>query len=401
MTDTSYNNLNDDFLIEIKKHNSFNSDKSLKQEKFESYMTDTSCNNLNDDFLIEIKKHNSFNSDKSLKQEKFESYMTDTSCNNLNDDFFIEIKKHNSFNELSELKQEEFESLFKQTLYAAQYGKWLINKSELNINVTPFASGSFSTIHDSKWRGLDIAVKAPIYNNIINIIELLKEIQLWNTLRHPNLVQFIGFSFSNDNLYILMEKVNGNNLKHYLNNRTTSNNIYKNKEIVTQLINVFKFLHNCSPPVIYRDLKPENVLIDKNNNIKLTDFGLSKYFINDDKYEGYNMTGMTGTLRYMASEVYLKKKYDLKVDIYSLGLIMYYIFTNEQPFSSYNTSDMDSYMKMDHIIFSTSKIKNIQLRTIINKCIDKDPNNRYNIDELYMDWINFGSSIHKSNCIIS
>ena len=328
--------------------------------------------------------------------------MIDTSYNNLNDEFFIEIKKHKSFNELSELKQAEFESLFKQTLYAAQYGKWLINKSEINIDVTPFASGSFSTIHDSKWRGLDIAVKCPIYNNIINIIELLKEIQLWNTLRHPNLVQFMGFTFSNDNLYILMEKVVGNNLKHYLNYRTSSNNIYKNKEIVTQLINVFTFLHNCSPPVIYRDLKPENILIDKNNNIKLTDFGLSKYFINDDNNEeGYNMTGMTGTLRYMAPEVYLEKNYDLKVDIYSLGLIMYYIFTNEQPFSSYNSYAMDSYMKMEHIIFSTSKIKNIQLRTIINRCIDKEPNNRYTIDELYIDWINFISSSSTSRCIIS
>jgi len=328
--------------------------------------------------------------------------MIDTSYNNLNDEFFIEIKKHKSFNELSELKQEEFENLFKQTLHDAKYGKWLINKFEIVIEGTPFASGTFSTIHDSKWRGLDIAVKCPIYNNIINIIDLLKEIQIWNTLRHPNLVQFMGFTFSNDNLYILMEKVNGNNLKHYLNNRTNSNNMYKNKEIVTQIINVFTFLHNCSPPVIYRDLKPENILIDKNNNIKLTDFGLSKYFINDDNNEEcYNMTGMTGTLRYMAPEVYLKKKYDLKVDIYSLGLIIYYIFTNEQPFSGYNSNNMDNYMKMDNIIFSTSKIKNINLRIIINKCIDKDPNNRYTIDELYLDWIHFISTSSKSICIIS
>lgn len=325
--------------------------------------------------------------------------MTDIS-DNINDEFFIEIKKHKSFNELSQIKQEEVGKLFTKTLDDAKYGKWLINKSEIIIDGTPFASGTFSTIHSCKWRGLDIAVKCPIYNNIINIVDLLKEIQIWNTLRHPNLVQFMGFTYSNDNLYILMEKVNGNNLKHYLNNRTTSNNIHKNKEIVTQLINVFKFLHNCSPPVIYRDLKPENILIDKNGNIKLTDFGLSKYFINDDN-ESYKMTGMTGTLRYMAPEVYLKKNYDLKVDIYSLGLIISYIFTNEQPFSSYNTDAMNNYMKMEHIIYSTTHIKNINLRIIINKCIDKDPNNRYNIDELYVDWMNFISSIPKNRCLIS
>ena len=97
----------------------------------------------------------------------------------------------------------------------------------------------------------------------------------------------------------------------------------------------------------------------------------------------------------------LKKNYDLKVDIYSLGLIISYIFTNEQPFSSYNTDAMNNYMKMEHIIYSTAHIKNINLRIIINKCIDKDPNNRYNIDELYVDWMNFISSIPKNRCLIS
>ena len=48
---------------------------------------------------------------------------------------------------------------------------------------------------------------------------------------------------------------------------------------------------------------------------------------------------------------------------------MYYIFTNEQPFSNYNSNSMDNYMKMEDVIFSTIKIKNIHLRTIINKCI--------------------------------
>tara|TARA_Y100000389_G_C17459154_1_gene520366 strand:+ start:164 stop:1147 length:984 start_codon:yes stop_codon:yes gene_type:complete len=326
--------------------------------------------------------------------------MTDIS-NNINNEFFIEIKKHNSFHKLSNSKQEELENLFVKTLNDAKYGKWLINKKEIIIEDIPFAKGTFSTIHDCKWRGLNIAVKCPIYKNIINLIDLLNEIQIWNTLRHPNLVQFMGFSYENDNLYILMEKINGTDLKDYLNNRTASNNIYKNKEFITQLINSFKFLHNCDPPVIYRDLKPENILIDKiENNIKLTDFGLSKYFI-DENNENYKMTGMTGTLRYMAPEVYLNQKYDLKVDIYSIGLIMYYIFTNEQPFSTYNSDNMKYYMNMKHIVFSTSKIKNIKLRNIIDKCIDKCPTNRYNIDELHSEWTNFISlNETKSKCTI-
>ena len=323
---------------------------------------------------------------------------TENQVNEIRDDFFVEIKKHKSFTKLTDAQQNELESLFKKTLEDSKQGKWLIDKSEVVIEDPPFASGSFSTIHNCNWRGIDIAVKCPLFSNLINIVDLLKEIQIWNTLRHPNLVQFMGFSYNRDSLFILMEKVNGVNLKQYLNSRNTSNNIYKNKEIVTQLINVFKFLHNCNPPIIYRDLKPENILLCKDNTIKLTDFGLSKYFVTTETEE-YQMTGMTGTLRYMAPEVFLKKSYDLKIDIYSLGLVMYYIFTNEPPFSKYNTTSMTNFMNMEHVVFSTNKIRNESLKTIIDKCIDKDPRNRYNINELYFAWMNFIST-NKPSCVI-
>ena len=249
---------------------------------------------------------------------------------------------------------------------------------------------------------IEIAVKKPKNKKVAYIVEFLKEIQVWSTLRHPNLVQFLGFSINhiNDDITILMEKINGKNLKQFLENSKISNSSSYKKHIVTQLITIIKFLHNCDPPVIYRDLKPENILIDCIYNIKLTDFGLSKYFCESED-GNYSMTGNTGTLRYMAPEVYLSQKYNLNVDVYSLGLIMYYLFSNEVPFNNYTPDKMDNYFRSEDLMFNTEKIRYLTLRSIINKCICKDPTKRININELTEKWNNECEVKTQNKCIIS
>jgi serine/threonine protein kinase len=315
--------------------------------------------------------------------------------------FFEEIKKHPSFSDLTTNKQEELNNLIKNTIEDAKIGKWLINYKELEIESDAFASGTFSTIHNCKWRGLKIAVKKAKTNKIMNILEFLNEACVWSTLRHPKLVQFIGVSFINDNVCILLEKVEGKNLKEYLQSKTSSKSMLKKKEIISQLINIVKFLHNCNPPIIYRDLKPENILIDNYGNIKITDFGLSKYYKTTED-DNYIMTGNTGTVRYMAPEVYRSEKYDLKVDVYGLGLIMYYVITNEEPFIGNTIESMKIFFDMSDVIFSTRKVANKELRKIVNKCIDKNAEERYTIDDLYIMWSNFISTSSRSSggCVI-
>lgn len=318
------------------------------------------------------------------------------------DDSFLQLTKHPSFADLSPMSKNKITKLLQDTIIKAKEGKWLIPNNEIVVQYPPFAKGTFSCIHNCEWRGLTIAVKKPKYKKISNMVDFLQEIQIWNTLRHPNLVQFLGISLNHieDEITILMEKCEGTNLKHFLENSKMSNSVSKKKNIITQLIVIINFLHNCNPPIIYRDLKPENILIDKNNNIKLTDFGLSKYFSVDEN-GSYIMTGNTGTLRYMAPEVYYNKKYNLNVDIYSLGLIIYYIYTNEMPFNGYTPDKLDNYFSSDDLIMSTKKIADKKIRSIVNKCIDKDPNKRYCTKQLVDDWYNLCEVKPEGKCIIS
>jgi serine/threonine protein kinase len=94
------------------------------------------------------------------------------------------------------------------------------------------------------------------------------------------------------------------------------------------------FLHRCNPPVVHRDLKPSNVLINGDDRIKVTDFGLSKFIPCKNKTLGdkFVMTGETGSYRYMAPEVFKHEDYNEKVDVYSFALIAYWIITGIRPF---------------------------------------------------------------------
>lgn len=340
--------------------------------------------------------------------------------NTKDDDFlFLSLNKHPSFGQLSQEEKNSLVNLIQKIREDGASGYWLISSSELEINNVPFAYGSFSTVHDCVWRGGNVAIKKPRYNKINNLAEFLREIEVWSTIRHPNLVQFMGASFNEtkEEIYIIMEKINGNNLKQCVGKL----NLNKKYILINQLIALFKFLHNCNPPIIYRDLKPENILIDNNNNIKLSDFGLSKHYITDGGGDGngdgdgdgdgngdgdgdgnndnYLMTPQTGTLRYMAPEVFLNRPYNLKVDIYSLGLIIYFIITNENPFNSYSKKDIESYFNKDDSMFSTKKINNKEIRTIINNCINKDVAERWDINKLYNEWNSLTQSGFK--CVIS
>lgn len=309
------------------------------------------------------------------------------------EDTFLVLNKYPSFGKLEIPNKHFILDKINEIIKKGIKEKWYINKNELIIDETPIANGSNSIIYKCIWRNLEIVIKKPKTNKISILLDILKEIEIWSTLRHPNLVQFLGISFNllEEDFLILLERVNGSNLKEYIKPTLSLNIKYK---ICNQLINAIYFLHTCNPPVIYRDLKPENIMIDEYHNVKLIDFGLSRFLPHESNYK---LSGETGTLRYMAPEVYLSQDYDLKVDVYSFGLLMYYIFTNNIPFKDYTKYTIDTYFNNNELIFNTDKIKNKEIRHCINMCIKKKKEERWSSGEV-VHWFN-ENNINQS-CLI-
>jgi len=149
----------------------------------------------------------------------------------------------------------------------------------------------------------------------------ISERNILSKVNHPFIMKLFFAFQTEDKLYLVLEFVNGGELYFHLQldgNFGTDRTRFYSAEIVLAL----EYLHKSG--IIYRDLKPENVLIDGDGHIKITDFGLSK-----EGLIGFNSRTNTfcGTPEYLAPEVLLGKEYSLAVDYWSLGTLMYEMLT--------------------------------------------------------------------------
>jgi serine/threonine protein kinase len=106
----------------------------------------------------------------------------------------------------------------------------------------------------------------------------------------------------------------------------------------------------------------------------------------------------------MAPEVYLGRKYDLKADVYSLGFILYYIIGGKKPFYEYNVDTIRIYMENAELIHSLDIIKDRKWRDLINNCIQKDIEERCDVNTLFENITNITNNAHNNEnkpCLIS
>jgi len=216
---------------------------------------------------------------------------------------------------------------------------WELKRDEI-IFEKKIGEGSVGIVHKAKWRGLTTACKyLKTLANETDSNDLINEISIISRLRHPNLVLFLGGCTMNEPLLLLYEYLSNGSLDYYYKKKKEElNKIWKPNNTllykwIHQLSQAIYFLHNCHYPIMHRDIKPSNILLTTNLEIKITDFGLSKTIRNtkDNKYE---MSGCAGTLRYMAPEIFINNEnYDLKIDIYSLSLNFWFIYTGILPYN--------------------------------------------------------------------
>ena len=148
---------------------------------------------------------------------------------------------------------------------------------------------------------------------------------------HPKIVQFFGAGKNENHTCMLFEYMENGDLENYIKKHKLDNK--KKLDLMLDVAIGVHYLHNRNPEIVlHRDLKPENILINKHGDAKIADFGISK-LVNTDSSQFLNgHTGETGTYLWMSPEVLKHEEYNYKSDIYSLGLIIYYIWTEEKPF---------------------------------------------------------------------
>lgn len=226
-------------------------------------------------------------------------------------------------------------------------------------------------IYIATWRKFQTVCIKQIENDT----KVHNELVILSKCIHPKIVQFLGASRDLKYTYIMFEYMEKGNLEEYL-----INNALTYTEKYTLMLDIaigLNYLHNRDPEIIlHRDLKPANILINKHGEAKISDFGISK-LINTEKSDLFNgHTGETGTYIWMAPEVLKHEEYNYKSDIYCLGLIFYFIWTERKPFIEYEMNTIQLMFAKFQNKLQVNINDNTQLDKLISKCCCYEKNDR-------------------------
>jgi serine/threonine-protein kinase HSL1, negative regulator of Swe1 kinase len=213
-------------------------------------------------------------------------------------------------------------------------------------------------------------------------VALEREIVIMRLLNHANIVRIYDVWENSNEIYLIMENVDGGELFQYLANRGA---LHEEEAVFLfrQLVEALVYCHSLS--IFHRDLKPENILLDKNTcTVKLIDFGMAAYQPSGDK-----LKTPCGSPHYAAPELLKGKPYDgAKADVWSLGVILYLMLVGDLPFNF--GPDDPEHMKLrnlyNHILACKVKIPktlSLEAQNLLHRIFVSDPQKRLNMFEVW------------------
>ncbi|EQC33980.1 TKL protein kinase [Saprolegnia diclina VS20] len=212
----------------------------------------------------------------------------------------------------------------------AHLRKYKLEHSDLRVvGSKPMASGAYGDVWRGRYCDDDVAIKRIKHESTKHIQRFIEEIVLHSKMRCDYIVEFVGASWRRPtDLACVVEYMDLGDLRSFLSRTTPEQFTWAQKKLsITSIIHGLIYLHTFETPIIHRDLKSRNVLLDSKKGTKLTDFGESREM--DDN----TLTNGIGTYQWMAPEVILGKEYTVAADVYSFGVLLTEFSTHLTPYS--------------------------------------------------------------------
>lgn len=207
-----------------------------------------------------------------------------------------------------------------------------------------------------------------------------REARLLSTLIHRSLPVIVDYFSEGNSTYLLMEEIDGCTLAQLVEEKGPPSEVQALRWAL-EIAQVLEYLHNQNPPVIFRDLKPENVMVAQDGHIKLIDFGLARFF---DPNKTRDTTAV-GSIGYAPPEVWEDStQTDARSDIYSFGATLYFVLTGRPPSPVYGR----------HQIAPYRSDLNPDFVNLVQRCMQVKPEDRYqNMGQIIRELISILSKV--------
>ena len=253
--------------------------------------------------------------------------------------------------------------------------------------------GSVSLVVSNKTKKLYAMkqIKMSMYKNEKEFLEVEREVKLLETLNHPHVITYFTSFKENNDFYIVTEYINNGSLLDLLVKNIKQKKHIEEKTIwilLIQSLGGLLYLHN-EKKLVHRDIKPDNLLLDMNGNLKISDFGLSAIISNEADEDIKCHGTVAGAVQFMAPEVAMRQKYDFKSDLYMLGLTFFLLTTNRLP-----EKKIDMGLFIIPIKYDDAKIPDYyseNLQKIIKKLLINNPEERPSTSKIYYEAITYYS----------
>ncbi|WMV32021.1 hypothetical protein MTR67_025406 [Solanum verrucosum] len=240
--------------------------------------------------------------------------------------------------------------------------------------------GTFAKVYYARniKTGQSVAIKVIDKEKVLRVglmNQIKREISVMKLVRHPNIVHLYEVMATKTKIYFIMEYCKGGELF----NKVLKGRLKEDaaRKYFQQLINAVDFCH--SRGVYHRDLKPENLLLDDDENLKISDFGLSALV--ESKHQDGLLHTTCGTPAYVAPEVINRRGYDgTKADIWSCGVVLYVLLAGYLPFQDSNLMEM--YRKIGKAEYKCPSWFPPEARRLLSRMLDPNPSSRITLAKI-------------------
>mmetsp|Transcript_20540 Transcript_20540/g.58677 ORF Transcript_20540/g.58677 Transcript_20540/m.58677 type:complete len:755 (+) Transcript_20540:83-2347(+) len=234
--------------------------------------------------------------------------------------------------------------------------------------------GSFGSVYKvtHKSTGVCYAMKILEKRKIIGrslVRYALTERNILSYIRHPHIVELAGAFQTSDHLVLLLEYCSRGNLQQLISRHKRLKQSLA-KLYTAEILTALEYLHERN--IVFRDLKPDNVVLDDRGHALLTDFGLSKELVSD-LYPA-PATSFCGSVAYLAPEMLSKRGHGKSVDLYGLGVLLYEMLVGTPPYFSYDREQLFKNIETQKLTFPAHVSPDA--RDLISQLLDRDPQRR-------------------------